>query len=280
MSPAETPRLTTRQMAAFVADGCLRFDGIVPRALCDAAQAELEAGFAPSPFGAAPGSEAAGWPGRPLASLFTASPAVGPVLRLPAVAGIIDSLVGPDAIYDHHYAHVIPARQRWSQPWHADAIIDPRRRAFDVQLFFFFHDTPREMGGTMVLPGSHLRRVNEAAISRYQNFVGQAAMICPAGSLLVCHHGIWHCGQPNLTDRPRTMLKLRLNPGGPQKRLWDTRDVDDPEVARILNRDHRWYGHELRLEIVNRVHLWRHLLDDPRFDLDYWLTRIENQAAE
>ena len=69
---------------------------------------------------------------------------------------------------------------------------------------FFFHDTPREMGGTMVLPGSHLRRINEAAIARYQNFVGQQAMACPAGSLLICHHGVWHCGQPNRTDRART----------------------------------------------------------------------------
>jgi len=226
MSQAEAPRLTTRQMADFVADGYLRFDGIVPRPLCQAAQAELDAGFAPSPFGAAPGSEAASWPGRPLASLFASSPAVGPVLRLPAVAAVIESLLGPDPLYDHHYAHVIPARQRWSQPWHADAVIDPRRRAFDIQLFFFFHDTPREMGGTMVLPGSHLRRVNEAAISRYQNFLGQAAMICPAGSLLICHHGIWHCGQPNLTDHPRTMLKLRLNPSRPQTRATDRPSTD------------------------------------------------------
>jgi ectoine hydroxylase-related dioxygenase (phytanoyl-CoA dioxygenase family) len=200
------------------------------------------------------------------------------VLALPAVAGAIESLVGPDPIYDHHYAHVIAPQTRWSQPWHADAIIDPRRQAFDIQLMFFFHDTPREMGATMLLPGSHLRRVNEAAIARYQNFVGQAAMACPAGSLIIVHHGIWHCGQPNLTDRPRTMLKLRLNPRVPQRRLFDTRDLDDPQIPKILGRDHGWYGHEVRLEIANRARLWRYLTDDPRFDVDYWLTRIENQA--
>ena len=109
----------------------------------------------------------------------------------------------------------------------------------------------------MVLPGSHLRRINEAAIARYQNFVGQQAMACPAGSLLVCHHGIWHGGQPNLTDRARTMFKLRLVPRRPQQRTWDTTDLDDPAVARILKRDHGWYGHEVRLEIVNRIRLWR-----------------------
>ena len=237
--------------------------------------AELAGGGPASPFGAAPGSDAATWPGQPLSALFGASPAVAAMLRLPKVAGIIESLLGPDPIYDHHYTHVIGAAQRWSQPWHADAVLDPRRRAFDIQLFFFPHDTPRQMGGTMILPGSHLRRINEAAIARYQNFVGQQAMVCPAGSLLVCHHGIWHGGQPNLTERPRTMFKLRLCPRRPQKRTWDTNDLGDPAVARTLQRDHGWYGHEVRLEIVNRIRLWRHLTGDARFDIDYWLTRIE-----
>lgn len=255
---AEPPALlTTRQVAAFVADGYLRFDGVVPADLCGRALEELGAGAPPAT-------------------------ALGDVLRLPAVAGAIASLVGPDPLHDHHYAHVIGPRQRWSQPWHADAIVDPRRRAFDIQLMFFFHDTPREMGGTMLLPGSHLRLVNEAAIARYQNFIGQLAIACPAGTLVVVHHGIWHCGQPNLTDRARTMFKLRLAPRVPQRRLWDTRDLADPEVAaalkKILGRDHGWYGHEVRLEIVNRIRLWRVLADDPRFDFDSWLTRIENQA--
>jgi ectoine hydroxylase-related dioxygenase (phytanoyl-CoA dioxygenase family) len=201
------------------------------------------------------------------------------VLELPAVAAIVRSLLGPEPIYDHHYAHVIAPGQRWSQPWHADAIQDPRRDAYDIQLFFFFHDTPREMGGTMVLPGSHLRQVNEAAIARYQNFVGQLAMACPGGSLLVCHHGIWHCGQPNHTNRPRTMFKLRLGPRAPQRLCWDTADLGDPQsnaqVGKILSRDHLWYGHEVRLEIANRIRLWRALTGDERFDVDYWLTRIE-----
>jgi Phytanoyl-CoA dioxygenase (PhyH) len=252
---AEAPLLTSRQMAEFVADGCLRFDAVVPRPLCDEALAELAARGGPPRFGD--------------------SPALASLLELPVVAAAIESLVGPDPLYDHHYAHVIGPRQKWSQPWHADAILDPRREAFDIQLCFFLHDTPREMGGTMVLPGSHLRRINEAAIARYQNFVGQRATVCPAGSLLICHHGLWHCGQPNLTDRPRTMLKLRLNPRVPQRRLWDTRDLDDPEVPRILSRDHGWYGHESRLEIANRIRLWRAMTGDPSFDVDRWLTRTE-----
>jgi len=275
----EAPLLTSKQVAAFVADGHLRFDAIVPAPLCAAVLHELAAGGPPSSFGAAPGSPARAWPGRPLGDLFGPWPALASLLELPVVSAIVRSLVGAGARYDHHYAHVIPPQQRWSQPWHADAILDPRRSTFDIQLFFFLHETPREMGGTMVLPGSHLRRINEAAIARYQNFVGQTAMVCPSGSLLVCHHGIWHCGQPNLTSRPRTMFKLRLGPPGPQRRTWDTTDLDDPEIPRILSRDHRWYGHEVRLEIVNRIRLWRALTGDPTFDVDYWLTRLENEPA-
>lgn len=276
---AAAPLLTSRQVAGFVADGFLRFDGIVPRSICDAVLAELGRGGPRSPFGAEPGSAAGAWPGRPLDGVFRDWPGLQAVVGLPEVAGIVESLLGPDPLYDHHYAHVIAPGQRWSQPWHADALVDPRRAAFDIQLFFFPHDTPREMGGTMVLPGSHLRFVNEAAIARYQNFVGQAAMACPAGSVLVAHHGLWHCGQPNLTDRPRTMFKLRLGPRAPQVRTWDTRDLGAPEIGAILSRDHLWYGHEVRLEIANRIRLWRVLAGALAFDVDYWLGRIENQRV-
>jgi hypothetical protein len=275
---SETPLLSSKQLAAFVADGYLRFDGLVPQALSDAVLRELGAGGPPSPFGAAPGSPAHAWAGRPLAGLFHEWPAIASLLELPGVSAIVRSLLGEAARYDHHYTHVVAAQQRWSQPWHADAILDPRRATFDIQLFFFPHATPRQMGGTMVLPGSHLRQINEAAVARYQNFLGQTAMDCPAGSLLVAHHGIWHCGQPNLTNRPRTMFKLRLAPSAPQRRTWDTRDLDDPEVGRILGRDHRWYGHEVRLEIANRIRLWRALTGDATFDVDQWLTRLENEA--
>jgi hypothetical protein len=264
-------------VAAFVTHGFLRFDELLPRDLCAGALAELAAGFEPTPYGAPRANREAGWPGRPLDSLWHESSAMGPIVRSPAVAGIIKSLVGPGALYDHHYTHVIPPRQRWSQPWHADAILDPRPFAFDIQLFFFFHDTPREAGGTMILPGSHLRRVNESDVSRYQNFRGQLATVCKAGTLLVCHHGIWHCGQPNHTDEPRTMFKLRLGPAVKQLRLWDTRDIDDAAISDTLRHNHAWTGGDARLEIVNRIKLWRALTGDNRFDVDYWMTRIENQ---
>jgi hypothetical protein len=270
--------LDSKQVASFVARGFLRFDEIVPRDLCEEALAEIAGGGRPTGPQPKPGEPAATWSGRPLDEVWADSLGVAAVVRSPAIAGIIRSLVGARPLYDHHYAHVIEPGQRWSQPWHADAIVDPRT-AFDIQLLFFFQDTPRAMGGTMILPGSHLRRVNESDIARYQNFVGHIPTVCQAGTLIVCHHGLWHCGQPNLTQARRTMFKLRLNPSGPQRRLWDTRDLGDPKIAGILGSPEPWHGNEARLEVVNRIKLWRHLTGDARFDVGYWLTRLENQAS-
>jgi Phytanoyl-CoA dioxygenase (PhyH) len=258
--------LTSKQMADFVADGMLVFEELVPaeinaEALRDLDERRISRSYERS--------------GQPLSQLWPDSPGIGAMIRLPEVQGIIESLVGPASLYDHHAAHTVPAHHKEGQFWHADAIIDTRMH-FDVQLFYFAHDTPREMGGTMFLPGSHFRRIHESDIARYQNFVGQLPMVCKAGTVAVAHHGIWHCAQPNLTDTMRYMFKLRLNPTVRQMRLWNTDDIDDPEISNILFRDHRWYGNDNRLEYVNRIKLWRFLTGNDRYDANYWMTRIEN----
>ncbi|MDA1192259.1 MAG: phytanoyl-CoA dioxygenase family protein, partial [Candidatus Poribacteria bacterium] len=200
---------------------------------------------------------------------------MGEVFRLPKVQGIIESLVGPNPLYDHCAIHTVGANNPNGQVWHADAIIDLRLH-FDIQFFYFAHDTPREMGGTMILPGSQYRRISETDIGRYQNFLGQEAMDCKAGTLVVVHHGIWHCAQPNRTDRRRYMFKLRLNPTVRQKLLWNTDDLNDGEVSGIMGANHRWYGNEVRIETVNRIRQWRFLVGDETFDAHYWMSRIEN----
>ena len=65
-----------------------------------------------------------------------------------------------------------------------------------------------------------LRVVSEAAIARYQNVRGQQHVVCPAGTVLILHHGIWHGGGVNRSDRLRYMFKIRLCPTEPQVRLY------------------------------------------------------------
>ena len=154
--------LDSKQVASFVARGFLRFDEIVPRALCDEALAEIAAGTRPSSFRPSAASpRRAGRASRSTRSGPTAS-ALAAIVHSPAIAGIIQSLVGPA----RDLRPPLRARHR-AQPALEPALARRRdrrsaRTAFDIQLFFFFQDTPRAMGGTMILPGSHLRRVNES----------------------------------------------------------------------------------------------------------------------
>ena len=291
-------KLTTREMARFVARGCLMFEGLTPDDLNRQYMDEANAGRVP----AVPA-------GTPLAEAYPEGSALQRLVTLPAVRGILDSLVGPGPLVDHHFVHLTLGREQReafgftkplpSQHWHQDSTIDTRA-AFDVQIMWYPHEVTADMGGTRYLPGSHLRIVSEAAIGRYQNIRGQRHVVCPAGSLLVLHHGIWHGGGSNSGEHTRHMVKIRLNPTVPQVRLWDLgpdhdldaadraqrpifwqptpRDADD--LHDVLCEYQPWYEADTaRLEFVNRVRWFRRLLGDDTFDADYWLTRIENQPA-
>lgn len=271
--------LTSEQMASFAARGFLRFDGIVPQSINERAMPEIAAGV---PAAAA---------GTPLSQCYPAPSTLGEILRSPEIEGIIYSLVGPDPLFDHQALHVREPNEDSAQHMHGDSTIDLRMH-FDIQLMYFPHDVPLEMGGTLLVPGSHFRRINEADIARYQNMVGQISMVCKAGTILVLHHGIWHCGRQNKSNQRRYMFKVRLNPTVRQMRLWNTDDLDENvgkqhpiftketpknDIQAILSKGEPWFESGTnRLEILNRIKFWRFLTGDDNFDAHYWLSRIEN----
>ncbi|MGH3490594.1 MAG: phytanoyl-CoA dioxygenase family protein [Actinopolymorphaceae bacterium] len=257
----QVPLLTSKQLAQFVAAGFLRFDGVVDPPVGDAAAAELDSGR-PLPKA-----------GRPLDSVYPDGSPFQLMLRTPVVAGGIRSLVGSDAFAHNHDTHVRPPDHGRAQPLHADQIADLRLSrgtfsGFDVTLMYYPRDVTLEMGGTLVVPGSHLRQIQGADIGRYQNLRGQVPTVCPAGTVMLLHHGIWHCGRRNDGDQPRYMFRVRIHPTVPQVRLWDTSDLGDPEVAKILGQRFGWY--ELapaRHELISRTRLWRFLTGDPTYEL-------------
>ncbi|MBL8555261.1 MAG: phytanoyl-CoA dioxygenase family protein [Phenylobacterium sp.] len=304
--------LTSVEMARFVARGFLRFDAAVPDDIN--AQFMAEAGAAPD---AADGRRvmavyaqtlagsaiAEAPPGRPLADTYPADSALGRLLALPRVAGAFRSLLGEAPVFDHHFLHITfppsyheaGGGENVSQHTHQDSTIDPRLR-FDVQLMYYPHEVTLEMGGTRFVPGTHLRKVSEVAIGRYQNIRGQQHMVCPAGTLLFLHHGLWHGGGVNRSDRTRYMFKIRAHASGSQVRQWDARDLNggpahrpiffrkslpEPDtVETILMASEPWFEQDTgRLEYVNRVKLWRYVTGDTDYDADYWMTRLENVGA-
>ncbi len=274
--------LNSRQMAKFVARGFLRFDELIPDEINQAVMQDIDQN-------AIRGAPA----GTPLSQCY-AGTAIRDMLDLPQIQGIIHSLVGADPLFDHDAIHVREPNEGRAQGLHADSIIDLRTH-FDIQIMYFPHDVPLEMGGTLLLPGSHFRHVNEMDVAAYQNMRGQIPMVCQAGTILVLHHGIWHCGRQNKTDRRRYMFKLRLNPAERQLRLWNTDDLDEnynahqeiftgergrDSIQDILSQREPWFeAASGRLEIVNRIKFWRFLTGDDDFDVHYWLTRLENMPA-
>lgn len=300
-------------MAEFAARGVLRFDAVVPAAINEAFLAHLAA----AANSATTEPDAAGENPHALYGALLAEPAIPflapgthwlqafepthplhALLRLPEIAGAIESLVGRSAVVDHQFLHITfpprdPARPV-AQHYHQDSTIDPRH-SFDIQLFYFPQAVTGTMGGTRYLPGSHLRRVSESAIARYQNLRGQQHVTCAAGTVFIFHHGLWHGGGANTGDSLRYLWKLRLAPQEPQVKLWDTQDlVEDPHhqspifwapiggpadpVHAILTKPEPWFEADTeRLEYIARIAFWRRLIGDDRFDADYWLSRLENE---
>lgn len=276
-------KLSSPQVAEFVARGILRFDAIVADDLNRAALDEMRAireRFLKDPAQAMRDRIPAG---RPLDECFTDSSGLGQVLRLPQIAGMIESLVGPNPSHDHNVVHVREPGGP-GQPLHADEIIDTRLR-FDIQLMYWPHDVAPEDGGTFFVPGSHFRRINDQDIARYKNFRGQECFSGPAGTVLLLHHGLWHCARPNRGRTSRYMFKIRLNPRVEQVRLWDVSDLEEPDVrqsiGQLLASREPWFEQPTGLlDQVNRVALWRYMTADDDFDVHFRVGRLSNRGDE
>lgn len=262
----EQELLSSVQMARFVARGSLRLDAVVPASLNAEGLEVLADDVPPVPYG------------TPLSAAYPEGSFVRRLLELPRVAGALRSLVGPEPWVDHHFVHTREPHGGEAQALHGDAIIDVRPDAFDVQLMYYPQAVTLEMGGTLSVPGSHLRRINESDTGRYQNLRGQDRLVCPAGTVVFLHHGLWHGGRRNDSDTLRYMFKIRFNPTVRQQRLWDTSDLHDPQVDAELDAMFSWYeGATGRLERYNRILLWRALTGDDSYDLDHWVTRVSNR---
>ena len=289
--------LTTSQVAEFAAKGCLRFDGLIDS---DLNQEFLDLFAEDIGFDdryvnrVIPNCK----PGTYVSQAFPQDHPLSKILAQPVVAGTLKSLMGTNPIFDHHHVHMtFPNRSR-VQTNHQDSTIDLRSKNFDIQMIYFPHEVNDKMGGTRYIPGTHLRTVHESQIARYQNIRGQIRVTCPAGTIIFFHHGIWHGGGKNTSDVPRIMYKLRLQPSGSQSLQWDTSDLteerikswqrpifhafgkrEEDDVPSKLMSHEPWFDNTSRLEYMNRVRFWRTLLNDAELDIDYWLTRVENEPA-
>lgn len=257
MADSEVP-LDSEAVARFVAAGFLRLDGIVPDDLNAATMRQFH-DQRPQPA-----------TGTPLFDAYPDGYAVKEMLELASVRGAIRSLVGPDPTFHNHDIHIRESGQDRAQPLHADQIVEGRTsrepHAFDLTLMYYPHEITLDMGGTLIVPGSHLRRINGSDVGRYQNVRGQLRLTCPAGTVLLLHQGIWHCGRRNVSGHPRYMFRVRIHPVARQTRQWDVDAYDTPQIRQILTQRFDWYEQAAaRLDMAKRVELWRYLTGDDSY---------------
>jgi len=106
------------------------------------------------------------------------------------------------------------------QPWHADdMILLPRpadvpwddRIPFPVYLvtaMYYLVDVDREMGATLVVPGSHKSgRKPDSATPSYQGREAEEVIV-RAGDCLLFHHLLWHRALPHRGPHTRFMLQV------------------------------------------------------------------------
>ena len=300
--------LTTEQMAEFASSGCLFFDELIDEQtnkefLDDIGHTDIDKADSINDFyknikatSSIPRIPA----GTSLKEAFPKDSPLDKIFKNEVVEGAITSLVGSKTIIDHHFLHItFPTKyfnqtnqRQMSQANHQDSTIDPRS-TYDVQLFYFPTAVTKEMGGTRYHPGTHLRIVNEMAIAKYQNILGQKSIVCKPGTIGIFHSGLWHGAGVNFSENIRYMFKVRLQPTEKQELLWDpekkyqplpnralywTDETKDQPINDILMRSYPWQEADTnRLDKINVVKFWRLLTGHKKMDVDYWLTRIENE---
>ena len=300
--------LTTEQMAEFASSGCLFFDELIDKetnkeflddighTCADKVDSMETYNKNIKATSSIPRIKA----GSPLKNAYPVNSPLEKILKNEVVAGAIQSLVGSNPVVDHQALHLtFPTKffkgankRQMSQGNHQDSTIDPRS-TFDIQVFYFPTEVTKEMGGTRYHPGTHLRIVNEFAIAKYQNILGQKSIVCKPGTIGIFHNGLWHGAGVNFSDEIRYMFKVRLQPTEKQELLWDpekrykplpnralywTDENKEETINDILMQSYPWQEADTnRLDKINVVKFWRLLTGHKKMDVDYWLTRIENE---
>ena len=300
--------LTTEQMAEFASSGCLFFEELIDKEtnkefLDDIGHTSADKVDSMETYNKnikATSSIPRIKAGSPLKNAYPVNSPLEKILKNEVVAGAIQSLVGSNPIVDHQALHLtFPTKffkgankRQMSQGNHQDSTIDPRS-TFDIQVFYFPTEVTKEMGGTRYHPGTHLRIVNEFAIAKYQNILGQKSIVCKPGTIGIFHNGLWHGAGVNFSDEIRYMFKVRLQPTEKQEFLWDpekrykplpnralywTDENKEETINDILMQSYPWQEADTnRLDKINVVKFWRLLTGHKKMDVDYWLTRIENK---
>ena len=189
------------------------------------------------------------------------------MIRLPQVQGIIESLVGPDPPLRPSLPAPRVARAIWKARSGTPTPSSTRGSTSTSSSSTIPHDTPREMGGTMFLPGSQFRRIHESDIGRYQNFVGQLPDRLQGRH--AASSAITASGTAPSPTSPTSCATCSSSGSTPPcgsccsgiRTIWTIRRSPASCSATTS-----WYGNDDRLEYANRIKFWRFLTGNEQYD--------------
>jgi hypothetical protein len=208
------PTMTDRDVARFVNLGYVLLEGVIPAAVNRAIYDFIESG-------------------REGGQNMFAEGLVEQVTLHPECLGVVRSLLGEEFEVPANY-HVHPT-SAGTLCWHSDGISDRRYQLHSLQNYYFPQEVRADMGPTVILPGSHLRRVNRDALAHYGRIRGAKVLTVPAGSVVFTHYSLWHAREPHRGGPARYMIKYAYRRTRPPRRDWITdRDVvtdDRPFMA-------------------------------------------------
>lgn len=117
---------------------------------------------------------------------------VNSVILNPDAAGAMRSLLGknfglPILMSSHRVECPMPA-----QEWHTDggSVYGPELDY--LQVFYLPQDSPRDLGPTELLPGSHFLYSDRDYMRHLGRVKGSVYAEAPAGSILITNYAIWH----------------------------------------------------------------------------------------
>jgi hypothetical protein len=154
-------------------------------------------------------------------NILPAVPELQVVLDNPDVVAGLTAVLGPDyVLHPHRFTHNNEPAQKTDDGglqagagthafigWHQDShspLSRPRHHACRYAMILYYpQDTPKELGPTQLIPGTHRNRsLSEADYERGFQAAG------PAGTCVLVHFDIAHGGSLNLTDTTRYMVKF------------------------------------------------------------------------
>jgi hypothetical protein len=155
------------------------------------------------------------------------------VITHPAVAGAARSLLGaPLGLPVHLASHRRVDSGAVTCGWH----VDGGSRAWgpevhDLQVFYLPQETPRALGPTEYLPGSHLVRSAQRSMAHYGRIRGTAFFPQAAGSVILTMYRLWHRATTATERGRRDMYKFCYFRTAAPARDWIHEPAFDPARA-------------------------------------------------